>query len=151
MVKVKWSSWGCHTLEDLKLLHSGSWHFWYQTSSFKSTMILQRWARSVFCCHNNCQWTAKSTFGKKQQQQRLTWCCCFCETFARFHTSGILRCHTQSAVQMQSSSIVWYLLKWTYGSGNDSFLTLIMTAHPVRPSLCGHYVRDSSTLQCGAL
>lgn len=29
-------------LEDLKFLHSGSWHFWYQTSSFRSTIILQK-------------------------------------------------------------------------------------------------------------
>lgn len=34
-------------LEDLKFLHSGSWHFWYQTSSFKSTIILQRKVRAV--------------------------------------------------------------------------------------------------------
>lgn len=31
-----------NVLEDLKFLHSGSWHFWYHTSSFKSTTILQR-------------------------------------------------------------------------------------------------------------
>lgn len=29
-------------LEDLKFLQSGSWHFWYHTSSFRSTTILQR-------------------------------------------------------------------------------------------------------------
>lgn len=114
-------------------------------------MILQRWAKIrvkqiiVIIVVSELQkhfWNA--------HQQRLTWCCCFCETFARFHTSGNLRCRTQSAVQMQSSSIVWYLLTWTHVSGNDSYLTLITTVHPVGPSFCGYYVRDS-TLQCGAL
>lgn len=37
---------GLNILDDLKFLQSGSWHFWYQTSSFRSTTILQKKMRS---------------------------------------------------------------------------------------------------------
>lgn len=91
----------------------------HDTSGTKLPLWDPQWScRSLSQSHQNNDrtWTANSTLIKNN---KLTWCCCFDGTFAHFHTSGILRCHTQSVVQMQSSSIVWYLLMQTYQSWND--------------------------------